>query len=115
MAADEYHGTLARKEKHTKQPKAEQKEAHMDVTFEIKNEADGKAQKKRKADVLGVEEALSKKEKKKLRKLAKGKAENAAIRDPLQDGDEVPRKRRKKDKKQKPEQEVCRFSQAQLL
>lgn len=108
MAFAESPETLERKEKHAKKSKREQKKASMDLTLEIEN-ADGKAERKRKADVLeGVEDTWSKKERKRLRKLAKEKAESATIRDPLPEGGDVLTGRKKKEKLHKLEQPVCR-------
>lgn len=114
MAFAESPETLERKEKRAKKSARERKKASMDLTLEVEN-ADGKAERKRKADVLeGAEDTWSKKERKRLRKLAKEKAESATIRDPPPEGGDVLTSRKKKEKLHKLEQPVCHVPLTQV-
>lgn len=107
--AVEHPATSAQKEKSFKRSKGEQKDTGIDVTVEINQGGDGNAQKKRKADTLEGEGEISKKERKRLRKLAKEKAENAATQTPLQEDDDVFTKQGKTQKREKSKQQVRRL------
>ena len=109
MTFDEHAAASTRIKNSPKKLKGEYKDAAMDLASEIDVEERDRANKKRKAEVLegdGDTRTLTKKERKRLRKLSKEKVESATI---LQGDYDILTKGEKKAKKHKSGQQVCRL------